>query len=107
VRLNKLLDEKNVQNLSRTLDNLATASDSLREMPAILASMREALSESNLRKLRQILAHVEKTAGEARRWRRDARAGEEHDGLSRRFDQLAGRRRRRTVDASPCRRPMP
>jgi phospholipid/cholesterol/gamma-HCH transport system substrate-binding protein len=66
-RLNKLLDEKNVQNLSRTLDNVANASESLREMPAILASMREALSEDNLRKLHQILAHVEKTAGEARR----------------------------------------
>lgn len=64
VRINKLLDEKNVQNLSRTLDNLATASDSLREMPAIVASAREALSESNLKNLRQILVHVEKTAGE-------------------------------------------
>jgi phospholipid/cholesterol/gamma-HCH transport system substrate-binding protein len=36
-RLNSLLGEKNVQNLSRTLDNVATASESLREMPAILA----------------------------------------------------------------------
>jgi len=64
-RLGKLLDEKNVQNLSRTLDNLATASDGLREMPAILASAREALSENNLKNLRQILVHVEKTAGES------------------------------------------
>jgi len=64
-RLGKLLDEKNVQNLSRTLDNVATASDGLREMPAILASAREALSESNLKNLRQILAHVEKMAGES------------------------------------------
>ncbi|MDO8340758.1 MAG: MlaD family protein, partial [Candidatus Woesebacteria bacterium] len=59
VRLSKLLDEKNVQNLSRTLDNVAAVSDSLREMPVILKSMREALSESNLRNLHQILAHVE------------------------------------------------
>jgi phospholipid/cholesterol/gamma-HCH transport system substrate-binding protein len=65
LRINKLLDEKNVQNLSRTLDNLATASDGLREMPAILASAREALSENNLKNLRQILAHVEKTAGDS------------------------------------------
>ena len=64
-RLSKLLDEKNVQNVARTLDNLATASDGLREMPAILASAREALSEQNLRNLRQILANVEKTAGES------------------------------------------
>jgi phospholipid/cholesterol/gamma-HCH transport system substrate-binding protein len=64
-RLGKLLDEKNLQNLSRTLDNLATASDGLREMPAVVASAREALSESNLKNLRQILSHVEKTAGES------------------------------------------
>ncbi len=65
VRINKLLDEKNVQNLSRTLDNLATGSESLRDMPAIVASAREALSESNLKNLRQILIHVERTAGES------------------------------------------
>jgi phospholipid/cholesterol/gamma-HCH transport system substrate-binding protein len=50
-RLGKLLDDKNVQNLSRTLDNVATASDGLREMPAILASAREALSDTNLKNL--------------------------------------------------------
>jgi hypothetical protein len=38
-------------------------------MPVIMAALKEALSEKNLRGLRQILAHVEKTAGEARRWR--------------------------------------
>lgn len=65
LRLSKLLDEKNVQNLSRTLDNLATASEGLRELPAVLAAAREALSEGNLRSLKHILAHVEKTAGES------------------------------------------
>jgi len=64
-RLGKLLDEKNVRNLSRTLDNLATASEGLREMPAVLAAAREALSDGNLRSLKHILAHVEKTAGES------------------------------------------
>lgn len=65
LRLGKLLDEKNLQNLSSTLENLAVASEGLRELPRVLAAMREALSESNLRSLRQILAHVEKTAGES------------------------------------------
>jgi phospholipid/cholesterol/gamma-HCH transport system substrate-binding protein len=91
LRLAKLLDEKNVQNLSRTLDNVATASDGLREMPVILASVREVLSESNLRNLRQILVHVEKTAGEAAPLTREMRELVKSMGsLSRRFEQLAG-----------------
>lgn len=65
LRLAKMLDEKNLQNLSRTMENVAVASDGLREVPAILAAVKEALSEKNMRSLRQILAHVEKTAGEA------------------------------------------
>jgi phospholipid/cholesterol/gamma-HCH transport system substrate-binding protein len=90
-RLAKLLDEKNVQNLSRTLDNVATASDGLREMPAILASMREALSESNLRNLRQILVQVEKTVGEAAPLTREMRdLVKSMDSMSRRVEQLAG-----------------
>ncbi len=90
LRLGKLLDDKNVQNLSRTLDNLATASDGLREMPAILASVREALSDTNLRSLRQILAHVEKTAGESAPLTVEMRELVKNmNGLSRRFDHLA------------------
>ena len=90
VRINKLLDEKNVQNLSRTLDNLATASDSLREMPAIVASAREALSESNLKNLRQILVHVEKTAGEGAPLAAEMRElAKTMTNLSQRLDHLA------------------
>lgn len=91
LRLGKLLDEKNVNNLSRTLENVATASDGLREMPVILASMREALSESNLRNLRQILAHVEKTAGQGAPLAAEMRElVQSMSVLSRRFDQLTG-----------------
>jgi len=91
LRLGKLLDDKNVQNLSRTLENVAAASDSLREMPAILASVREVLSEGNMRNLRQILVQVEKTAGEAAPLTRELRALVASMGsLSRRIEQLAG-----------------
>jgi phospholipid/cholesterol/gamma-HCH transport system substrate-binding protein len=91
VRLAKLLDEKNVQNLSRTLDNVATASDGLREMPVVLAAMREALSADNLRRLQQILVQVEKTAGEAAPLTREMRdLVKSMDSMARRVDQLAG-----------------
>ena len=91
VRLAKLLDEKNVQNLSRTLDNVATASDGLREMPVVLAAMREALSVDNLRRLQQILVQVEKTAGEAAPLTREMRdLVKSMDSMARRVDQLAG-----------------
>lgn len=91
LRLGKVLDEKNVQNFSRTLDNLANASDGLRDMPKILASMREALSENNMRSLRQILVHVEKTAGESAPLTAEMRElVKSMNLLSRRFDQLAG-----------------
>lgn len=91
LRLGKLLDDKNTQNLARTLDNMATASDGLRELPRILAAVREALSESNMRNLRQILAHVEKTAGEAAPLTVEMRELVKTMGsLSRRFEQIAG-----------------
>jgi len=91
LRLSKLLDEKNVQNLTRALENVAAASDGLREMPAILASVREALSESNMRSLRQILAHVEKTAGESAPLTAEIRdLVKSMSVLSRRFDHLTG-----------------
>ncbi len=89
LRLAKVLDEKNVQNLSRALENVATASDGLREMPAILASVREALSDSNMRNLRQILVHVEKTAGESAPLTAEIRElVKSMSALSHRFDQL-------------------
>jgi phospholipid/cholesterol/gamma-HCH transport system substrate-binding protein len=91
VRMAKMLDEKNVQNLARTLDNVASASDGLREMPQILASMRGALSENNMRNLRQILVHVEKTAGESAPLTAEMRElVKSMSGLSQRLDRLAG-----------------
>lgn len=90
-RLVQVLDEKNMQNLSRTLENVAVASDGLREMPKILAAVREALSESNLRHLRQILAQLEKTAGESAPLTAEMRELVKSMGsLAHRFDTLAG-----------------
>lgn len=91
LRLGKVLDDRNVQNLARTLENVAAASDGLREMPALLASIREVLSASNLRSLRQILVHVEKTAGESAPLTAEMRElVKSMNVLSRRFDSLTG-----------------
>ncbi|MDD5248914.1 MAG: MlaD family protein [Rhodocyclaceae bacterium] len=64
-RLNRLLDDKNANNLARTLDNVAAASEGLKQLPQVLAAMRAALSDDNVRRLNGILDQVEKTAGEA------------------------------------------
>lgn len=63
-RLNRLLDDKNAASLSRTLDNMAAASDGLKQVPQLVAAMRAALSEENLKRLHAILAQLERTTGE-------------------------------------------
>lgn len=65
LRLNRLLDEKNSRHLSQTLENLATASDGLKQVPQVMLAVREALNDANLKRLGAILAHLEKTAGQA------------------------------------------
>lgn len=91
VRLGKALDENNLRNFARSLENMAAASEGLRELPALLASMREALSEGNMRNLRQILAHLEKTAGQSAPLIDEMRElVKSLSALSRRVDQLAG-----------------
>lgn len=64
-RLNRLLDERNVQNIGRSLDNLATASEGLKDVPKVMAAIRTALSPENLERLQRLLAHLEQTAGSA------------------------------------------
>lgn len=64
-RLNRLLDERNLQNVARTLDNVATASESMKELPRIMAALRTALAPDNLQRLNNVIAHLEKTTGAA------------------------------------------
>ena len=73
-RLNRLLDDRNVQNIGRSLDNLATASEGLKELPTLMASLKSALSNENIGRLKMLLAHLEKTAGEAAPLTSEARA---------------------------------
>lgn len=89
-RLATVLDEKNAQNLSRTLDNVAIASEGLKELPAVIASLKTTLSDTNMKRLALILEHVEKTAGAAAPLAVEARELlKSMTALSRKVDRLA------------------
>lgn len=62
--LNRVLDDRNQRHLSRTLENLAAASEGMRDVPKLVESAKLMLSRENLQRLQAILAHLEKTAGE-------------------------------------------
>lgn len=90
VRLNRLLDERNTQNIARTLDNLAIAAEGFKEAPQLMAALRTALSDTNLQRLQAILAHLEKTAGTAAPLTAEARAlVATMNGLAQRIDRVA------------------
>lgn len=65
VRLNRVLDDRNADNLARTLNNVAAASESLKEVPQILAALRATFSDENVRRINGALVHLEKTTAEA------------------------------------------
>ena len=90
LRLNRLLDDRNLQNVKRSLDNLAAATDSLKELPVIMASLRTVLSETNIGRLNALLAHLEKTAGETTPLTAETRKlVATLNGLAQRVDTLA------------------
>ncbi|HQR03027.1 MAG: MCE family protein [Proteobacteria bacterium] len=90
-RVGTLLDEKTLGDLKRMTANLATASEGLREVPVVLTRLHDALSDENLGHLRQLLTHLERTAGEAAPLTRELRASlATFHALARRLDQLAG-----------------
>lgn len=89
-RLNRLLDDKNVHHVARTLENAAVASESLRELPATVAALRQALSDENLRRLRGSLVQAEKASGEVAPLAAEAReAVRAVTALAGRLDRLA------------------
>ncbi len=86
-RLNRLLDERNVRNASKALENLAVASE---EIPQMMAAMRSVLSADNLKRLNALLVHLEKTAGEAVPLTAEVRVlVKSMNGLAVRFEHLA------------------
>lgn len=64
-RVGSLFDEATLRDVKRTLGNLAEASEGLKDLPLILASVRKVLNDDTLRRMNALLAHLERTAGEA------------------------------------------
>lgn len=94
-RLNTLFDDKNTKNLSKTLENIAAASEGMKQLPEIMAAMKEALSDTNIKRMNSILGHLEKTMGEAAPLTGEMREMvKSMTSLSKRVDQLA-------IDAGP------
>jgi phospholipid/cholesterol/gamma-HCH transport system substrate-binding protein len=91
LRLNRLLDDRNLHNLSRSLDNIAAASEGLKQLPPVIASLNEALSEANIKRLTATLARLDEASGEAAPLARDLRAMvQKLTVLAGRLDQLTG-----------------
>jgi phospholipid/cholesterol/gamma-HCH transport system substrate-binding protein len=90
-RANRLFDERNLNNVARAIDNLATASDGLKEVPALVAQMKQVLSDENMKNLQRILAHVEQTLGQTAPLAAELRGlVATMQSLARRVDGIAG-----------------
>lgn len=68
-RTTALLSDQNVKRIGQTLANVETAtaglSGSMKDLPPLMASLREALSDENLKRLKSTLANMDKASGEA------------------------------------------
>lgn len=89
--LNRALDERNLRHLNRTMENLATASEGLREMPQLVGSVKAMLSPENMQRLQNILIHLERTAGETAPLTVEMRAMVgSMQALSKRLEEMTG-----------------
>ena len=88
-RIGRLFDEASLKDVRRSLGNVAEATEGLKELPLILAQVKKALNDENLRRLSALLSHLERTAGEAAPLTAEVRGlVATMQSHSRRFDQL-------------------
>lgn len=93
-RLAELLNDRNMQNLTRSMENMAAISDGLREsvkdLPASMAALQRALSAANVEKLSATLANLERATAESAPLAREMRdTVKTLAGLAGRLDQFA------------------
>jgi phospholipid/cholesterol/gamma-HCH transport system substrate-binding protein len=90
-RLNRVLDERNLRHLERTMENIAAASEGLRETPRLVASVKAMLSQENMQRINSILVHLERTAGETAPLTREMRVlVASMQTLSQRLEDMSG-----------------
>ncbi|MCX8087369.1 MAG: MlaD family protein [Rhodocyclaceae bacterium] len=91
LRLNRLLDDRNLDNVARTLEHLARTAERLQELPHLVAQLRRVLADENLERLQAVLAHLERATSEAEPLAAEARLLLSNaNRLVLRLDELAG-----------------
>lgn len=87
-RTTALLSEQNVKRIGQTLANVETAtaglSGSMKDLPQVMASLKQALNEENMKRLGATMANMEKASGEA------APLIANLQGVSKKLDALLG-----------------
>lgn len=94
-RTTALLSEQNVKRIGQTLANVESAtaglSGSMKDLPQLMASLKQALSEENMKRLSTTLANLEKVSGEAAPLAADLRSLIANlQGVAKKIDALAG-----------------
>lgn len=94
-RTTALLSEQNVKRIGQTLANVETAtaglSGSMKDLPLLMASLRQALNEENIRRLSATLANLEKVSGDAAPLAADLRSLIANlQGVTKKLDALTG-----------------
>lgn len=88
-RIASVFDEKGVRDIHRTLGNLADASEGLKELPTVMAALRQALNPDTVHRVQALVRHLEQTAGAAAPLTVEARELlASLNQLSRRLDRL-------------------
>jgi phospholipid/cholesterol/gamma-HCH transport system substrate-binding protein len=87
-RTTALLSDQNVKRIGQTLANVETAtaglSGSMKDLPQVMASLKQALSEENMKRLSATMANMEKASGEV------APLIANLQGVSKKLDALLG-----------------
>lgn len=87
-RTTALLSDQNVKRIGQTLANVETAtaglSGGMKDLPQVMASLKQALSEENMKRLSSTMANMEKASGEV------APLIANLQGVSKKLDALLG-----------------
>ena len=94
-RSSALLSDQNVKRIGQTLANIETASSglsgSMKDLPQLMASLKQALNEENVKRLSKTLANLEKASDEAAPLAADLRSLVANlQGVAKKIDALTG-----------------